>query len=258
MDNGEDTTSGDLVYRNLLLVCDKLTRVHQKLISESGPNKSKPRLVAVSKTKPIELVLRAYNNGQRHFGENYVQALVEKSSDPRLASLEDICWHFIGHLQRNKCNNLVACPHLWAVETIDSERLASSLNTSWGRTNCDVKLNVFVQVNTSGETSKSGCRTDSTSALVKHITDQCIHLKFCGLMTIGSVGHDYTAGPNPDFDCLVEVRRRVCEECEMEVSSVELSMGMSADYEEAVYAGSTNVRVGSSIFGYRSTKELAS
>lgn len=254
MDNCEDSSEGDLVAKNLSLVNDKIVRAYEKCVSEGiakDISKSKPRLVAVTKTKPVELVLKAYSEGQRHFGENYVQALVEKSQDPRLASLGDICWHFIGHLQRNKCNNLVVCPNLWAVETVDSERLASSLNTSWERKNSDMKLNVFVQVNTSGEASKSGCLADSTPALVKHITDQCVYLTFCGLMTIGSLGHDYTTGSNPDFERLVDVRKRVCEECGMEVSSVELSMGMSSDYEEAIYAGSTNVRVGRLIFGSR-------
>lgn len=216
---------------------------------------SRPRLVAVSKTKPVEMIYHAYQQGQRHFGENYVQELVEKSQHPLLVNLEDICWHFIGHLQRNKCNSLVACPHLWAVETVDSERLANTLDASWARrTGDDTKLRVFVQVNTSTEDSKHGSSSSEVGGLIKHILSQCVHLKFMGLMTIGRMGHDYSTGPNPDFQCLLETRRRVCSELSLSVDEVELSMGMSADFEQAIAAGSTNVRVGSVIFGVREQK----
>jgi len=244
---------------NLAAVREKIGRAYDK-ISGSGEedtdgSRITPRLVAVSKTKPVELVLSAYHEGQRHFGENYVQALVEKAEDPRLSCLDDIKWHFIGHLQRNKCNNLTQCPHLWMVETIDNERLANSLNLSCGRRNGDIqRLNVFVQVNTSGEKEKSGCVPSDTLPLVKHILDNCGHLVFCGLMTIGKSGHDYMNGPNPDFECLCKVKKLLCEELRLNSSDVELSMGMSADFEEAVAAGSTNVRVGSNIFGAREPK----
>ena len=246
------------VAENLTSVCHRISTAYDK-VSGSGEEdtdgpRSRPRLVAVSKTKPVELILRAYQEGQRHFGENYVQALVEKAQDPRLSCLDDLKWHFIGHLQRNKCNSLTQCPHLWMVETVDSERLADSLNSSVGRRNGDDKLNMFVQVNTSGEEEKSGCVPGETPLLVKHIIDKCSHLNFCGLMTIGKSGHDYSIGPNPDFECLLEVKKLLCEELHLRASDVELSMGMSADFEEAIVAGSTNVRVGSIIFGAREPK----
>jgi pyridoxal phosphate enzyme (YggS family) len=233
-----------------------LASVKQRVSSTCARHSRKePRLVAVTKTKPVEMILHAYEQGQRHFGENYVQELVEKSQHPSLVELEDICWHFIGHLQRNKCNNLVSCPHIWAVETVDSERLASALNTSWGRKATGGKLRVFVQVNTSEEQSKHGSGSEEAVSVARHVLGQCTNLKFMGLMTIGRVGHDYSTGPNPDFECLMKTRTKVCQELNLDVEEVELSMGMSSDFEHAISAGSTNIRVGSVIFGAREPKK---
>ena len=234
------------VQARITRCCDSLTKERQRPV----------RLVAVSKTKPPADVLEAYKHGQRHFGENYVQDLMEKASDPLLVDLPDIRWHFIGHLQRNKCNNLLSVPHIWCVEAVDSERLATTLDTSWSKKREDPSKNlqVFVQVNTSGEASKSGCDPGSTVAIVTHIRDSCPDLEFKGLMTIGRIGHDFTRGPNPDFECLVATRQVVCERLGLREEECELSMGMSADFEEAILAGSTNVRVGSAIFGARAHK----
>ena len=157
-----------------------------------------PRLVAVSKTKPPELVVEAYRSRQRHFGENYVQELLDKANHSLLVGLEDIRWHFIGHLQRNKCNNLTSVPHLWCVETVDSERLATSLDASWKKRNSKDKLKVFVQVNSSYEESKHGCHPDKASEIVRHVRENCEVLDFQGLMTIRKIDHDYSSGPNPD------------------------------------------------------------
>lgn len=219
-------------------------------------SKDQPRLVAVTKTKSVDMILHAYEQGQRHFGENYVQELIEKSHHPSLMELGDLCWHFIGHLQRNKCNNLISCPHLWAVETVDSERLATTLDSSWGKKETGKTLKVFVQVNTSGEESKHGSASDEAVSVARYILKQCPNLQLLGLMTIGKIGHDYSAGPNSDFECLVETRSKLCRELGLGVEEVELSMGMSSDFEQAIGAGSTNVRVGSVIFGAREPKHL--
>lgn len=227
------------------------------IVTKASKNANHPvRLVAVSKTKPPEDILKAYECGQRHFGENYVQELVDKASNPLLVDLEGICWHFIGHLQRNKCNSLLSVPHIWCVETVHSSRLATSLDVSWGKKQTDPsqKLIIFVQVNTSGEGSKSGCDPVTAVEIVHHIQHNCANLKFKGLMTIGRFGHDYTTGANPDFETLVTTRRQVCETLSLNEKECELSMGMSADFEEAIMAGSTNVRVGSTIFGRRQPK----
>lgn len=239
--------SKDDISTSLAAVRAKIREAHQ---ASPSPSQSEPRLVAVTKTKPAQMIAWAYESGQRHFGENYVQEFSEKAHDPSLVSL-DIQWHFIGHLQRNKCNNLTSLPGLWMVETVDSERLATALNSSWRKQHPERKLKVFIQVNASGEDEKFGCSPDAAPALVKHVMEDCSGLEFCGLMMVGRIGHDYSTGPNPDFERLVLVREAVCEQLGLEKQQVELSMGMSGDYDHAIAAGSTNVRVGTAIFGPR-------
>ncbi|XP_076363981.1 pyridoxal phosphate homeostasis protein isoform X1 [Tachypleus tridentatus] len=210
------------------------------------------RLVAASKTKSKEMIIAAYEWGQRHFGENYVQELVEKSNDPEvLEKCSEIKWHFIGHLQRNKVNKLVAVPNLYMVETVDSERLADVLNKAWEKLNSCQKLKVMVEVNTSGEDSKSGVDLEGASSLVHHVIDKCQNLEFTGLMTIGILDHYISSGPIPDFLRLVKCRQDICSHLGLDPNKIELSMGMSGDFEHAIELGSTNVRVGTTIFGAR-------
>ncbi|XP_034936918.1 pyridoxal phosphate homeostasis protein [Chelonus insularis] len=215
-----------------------------------------PRLVAVSKTKPASSVLSAYEAGQKHFGENYVNELIEKASHPELIT-KDIHWHFIGHLQRNKVNKVLAVPNLYMIETIDTDKLASAVDTAWQkfRKEDSSKLNIMVQINTSKEEEKSGCDIEHASALIKHVIENCKNLKFVGIMTIGAYGYDIANGPNPDFLSLVKCREDICKELNINKDEVELSMGMSTDYEHAIELGSTNVRVGSAIFGKRPPKD---
>ncbi|CAL1606879.1 unnamed protein product [Knipowitschia caucasica] len=213
-----------------------------------------PRLVAVSKTKPPEMVVEAYKHGQRNFGENYVNELVDKASDPLiLESCPDIKWHFIGHLQKNNVNKLLGVPNLFLVETVDSVKLADKVNSSWERIRggSAQRLRIMVQLNTSGEHSKHGLPPEDTVSTVKHIVSRCTALHFTGLMTIGRYGYDLSLGPNPDFQMLLSRRQELCESLKMPLDEVELSMGMSNDFEHAVEVGSTNVRVGSIIFGNR-------
>eukprot|EP00026_Physarum_polycephalum_P015448 Phypoly_transcript_16132.p1 GENE.Phypoly_transcript_16132~~Phypoly_transcript_16132.p1 ORF type:complete len:288 (+),score=26.06 Phypoly_transcript_16132:51-866(+) len=204
---------------------------------------NKVRLVAVSKTKPSSAIRIAYNHGQRHFGENYIQELSEKAQE--LKDLADIKWHFIGHLQSNKAKQLLATPNLWMVETVDSKKLASILDKGWS---APEKLNVLVQVNTSGEESKSGVEPQDTLGLVEHILKECPHLKFVGLMTIGRPD---PPPDQPDFALMVKLRKDLCASLGISEQDVELSMGMSGDYKIAIEMGSTNIRVGSTIFGHR-------
>ncbi|KAL6120183.1 plpbp [Pungitius sinensis] len=213
-----------------------------------------PRLVAVSKTKPPEMVVEAYRQGQRNFGENYVNELVDKASDPLiLDSCPEIKWHFIGHLQKKNVNKLLGVPNLSLVETVDSASLADKVNSSWQRVRRGgaQKLKVMVQLNTSGEQSKHGLPPEETVDTVRHIVSKCSALHFLGLMTIGRYGYDLSLGPNPDFQMLLARRQEVCDGLELPLEDVELSMGMSTDFEHAIEVGSTNVRVGSVIFGNR-------
>ncbi|XP_072936075.1 pyridoxal phosphate homeostasis protein [Epargyreus clarus] len=215
-----------------------------------------PRLVAVSKIKPASLVIEAYEAGQRHFGENYVNELAEKSSDPQLLEkCKDIKWHFIGHLQNNKVNKLIGSPGLYMVETIHSEKIAENLNKQWIKyRKGDEKLKVMVQVNTSGEEAKSGTEPENATNLVEYVLKNCPGLDFQGLMTIGIYDFDTSQGPNPDFITLAKCRQEVCEKLNLDINNVELSMGMSTDYEHAIELGATTVRVGSVIFGARPPK----
>ncbi|XP_042241953.1 pyridoxal phosphate homeostasis protein-like [Homarus americanus] len=217
---------------------------------------SQARLVAVSKTKPKEMIIEAYSAGQRHFGENYIQELVDKGNDQQiLAECPDIRWHMIGHVQSNKVKKVVEVPNLHCIETVDSIKLATTINNAVQKNLGDKKLKVFVQVNTSGEDNKSGIHPDRVNELVSHVLQNCAHLDLAGIMTIGAFDHDLTKGPNPDFQRLLKCRAEVCEAQCMETKDVELSMGMSNDFEHAILVGSTNVRVGSTIFGARNVKK---
>ncbi|KAK0151992.1 Pyridoxal phosphate homeostasis protein [Merluccius polli] len=197
-----------------------------------------PRLVAVSKTKPPEMVMEAYKQGQRNFGENYI-----------LESCPEIKWHFIGHLQKNNVNKLLGVPNLFMVETVDSAKLADKVNSSWQRVRAasTQRLRIMVQINT----SKHGLPPEETVNTVKHILSQCTALHFSGLMTIGRYGFDLSEGQNPDFQMLLSQRKKVCDYLNLPMEDVELSMGMSNDFEHAIEVGATNVRVGSIIFGNR-------
>lgn len=218
-----------------------------------------PRLVAVSKFKPIEMIIEAYECGQRHFGENYIQELLDKSNSPEIIEkCPEIKFHFIGHLQSNKVNKLPKVRNLFMLETIDSTKLATlvdkayekhtSINVDQGETFKSLK--VMIQVNTSGEEAKSGIEPSEAPELAEHIKSNCKNLKLTGLMTIGKLD-GWEGVVNMDFVRLHQVRNEIAEKLSIEPSELELSMGMSNDFDEAITYGSTNIRVGSLIFGAR-------
>jgi PLP dependent protein len=205
-----------------------------------------------------------------HFGENYTQELTHKAALlPR-----SIRWHFIGALQTNKCRPLAeGIENLWAVESVDTTKKADALEKGRkalrDRLQQDNKkrekgesedvgpLRVYVQVNTSGEESKSGVEPSDASQLARYIVDDCPNLKLQGLMTIGAIARSQAAAEgeeNEDFVTLKNVRRRVTEDLGWGEDKLELSMGMSADYEDAIRQGSDEVRVGTGIFGSRPQK----
>lgn len=216
----------------------------QQAAERSGIKPDRVRVVAVSKTKPVSMIRQLYDAGHRHFGENYVQEFVEKA--PQLP--QDIQWHFIGHLQSNKVKTLLSgVPNLAMVEGVDNQKVANNLDrmvSTLGRN----RLKVLVQVNTSGEESKSGVDPSNCVDLAKHVKLSCPNLEFSGLMTIGML--DYTSTPQ-NFQTLSNCRTEVCKALEMDEEQCELSMGMSGDFELAIESGSTNVRIGSTIFGPR-------
>mmetsp|Transcript_18138 Transcript_18138/g.18374 ORF Transcript_18138/g.18374 Transcript_18138/m.18374 type:complete len:177 (-) Transcript_18138:533-1063(-) len=162
---------------------------------------------------------------------------------------DDIKWHFIGPLQSNKAAPLVrrVGTKLACVETVATLKLAKKLDSAVSNLESDeeekFKLNIFLQVNTSGEESKSGLKPEEVAPLATVICDQCPNLRVKGLMTIGETG-DMGC-----FDILMQCRDNLVKECGM--NNLELSMGMSGDFEQAISRGATNVRVGSTIFGAR-------
>lgn len=231
-------------------VAANLKYVHNKIAAQcetSNRSVDEVRLVAVSKTKPLELLKEAYEANNRIFGENYIQELVEKAAEMP----NDVEWHFIGALQSNKANllvkSVVPVSAKLTVETVSSMKVANKLNNAMNSLEDDVpkekKLHVFIQVNTSGEDSKSGIEPSEVVALCKDITEQCDRLELQGLMTIGAPG-DLGC-----FDTLSACRDQVTSELGLE--QLELSMGMSGDFEAAIERGATNVRVGSTVFGAR-------
>ncbi|CCW65052.1 unnamed protein product [Phytomonas sp. EM1] len=207
------------------------------------------QLVAASKSKSPACIKCLYDQGHRVFGENYVQEVVEKARELP----QDIQWHFIGHLQSNKVRELLlGVPSLCVVETVDSDKLADKLNTGCERYREGRPLDVFLQVNTSGEESKSGTEPGPpTIELAAHLTERCPLLRLRGLMTIGM--KDYTSRPE-NFTCLMRCREEVAQRCGVPAETLALSMGMSGDYQRAIEMGSTTVRVGSVIFGQRVSK----
>lgn len=229
--------SAEVLAHNYKAVCDTIA-------SESAGRRV--MLVAVSKTKSPACLLTLHQLGQRVFGENYVQELSEKS-----ATLpKDIVWHFIGHLQSNKVKELLeGTPSLSVIQTIDSEKLACKVNEGCTRYREGRTLDVYIQVNTSGEETKSGTEPgEATVALAKYIAQDCPLLQLKGLMTIGMP--DYTSRPE-NFECLTRCREEVAAAVGVKPEELELSMGMSGDYVNAIRMGATTVRVGTSLFGTR-------
>lgn len=198
------------------------------------------QLVAVSKFHPVDSIKAAYKAGQRAFGENYVQEMVEKAQ--HLAQYSDIEWHFIGPLQSNK-TKLVAENAHW-VHTIDRLKIAERLNAQKPSTR--PPLNVCLQVNLSGEDTKSGIELSEVLDLAKQVA-QLPNLKLRGLMAIPAPEADLTkqrAVFKPLRECLQYLNTQG-------FNLDTLSMGMSDDMEAAIAEGATIVRIGTAIFGQR-------
>lgn len=174
-----------------------------------------------------------------------VQELIGKAPD--LPS--DIKWHYIGHLQSNKVKKLLdSVPNLYVIESVDSVKLANTINKHVPEDRAE-KLRVMVQVNTSGEDSKSGVEPTGCCELVRHVIENCTKLQFTGLMTIGRLGD-----VSPEcFETLKQCREEILalQDLKLDAEAMEMSMGMSADYPLAIEQGSTSIRIGSTIFGAR-------
>ena len=231
------TEREDEIKNNICLISDRIIDACRK----AGRPEDSVRLMAVSKTRPAADILAAYNSGQRLFGENRIQEAAEKFKDiPFDAEL-----HMIGHLQRNKAKT--AALTAGCVQSIDRIETADALQ-KWCET-CNRKIDFLIELNTSGESSKHGY-TDAElffSCLEHYLGYSRLRLR--GMMTIAPFTDDKSVVRKAFEQCRVQFEK-LQKEAGKEYINI-LSMGMSADFEEAIAEGSTIVRVGTSIFGSR-------
>jgi len=201
------------------------------------------KLIAVSKTKPLEDIEYAYHCGQKIFGENKVQELLEKAQS---LNFNDIQWHFIGHLQSNKINMLLKTPNLVSIHSVDSIKLLQKLLSK----KVDDAIGVFLQVNTSCEDEKSGFKNLEELEKAIELLNEHEDFYFQGLMTIGKIRtEDFAADAHKCFSKLLKYKELLCSKYPR--LKVQLSMGMSSDYPIALKLGSDWIRIGSDIFGTR-------
>jgi pyridoxal phosphate enzyme (YggS family) len=216
-----------------------INRIHSAC-DASGRSRSDVRLLAVSKTKPAEMVEACYRLGQRSFGENYLQDGLDKIT--ALSHLSDIEWHFIGPLQSNKTR--AVANHFHWLETLDREKIAQRLNEQ--RPSDLPALNVLIQVNISNEPQKAGIATNDVATFAQQL-QSLPKLKVRGLMCIPE------DTPNEeDLRHQFERMQQLLRELQQIAPEADtLSMGMSGDLELAIACGSTQVRIGTDIFGAR-------
>ena len=213
----------------------------KKACERSGRPEEEVTLLAVSKTKPVDMLLDVYHAGARDFGENKVQELLDKI--PQMPS--DIRWHMIGHLQRNKVKYIV--DKVWLIHSVDSLRLAEEISREAVKK--QVEVNILVEVNVAQEESKFGTTVEETAELIRNISLlPGIHIK--GLMTIAPFVED----PEENRVYFRKLRQLAVDIGNKNIDNVSmsiLSMGMTGDYVVATEEGSTIVRVGTGIFGER-------
>ena len=195
-------------------------------------------LVAVSKIKPAADIMQMYELGQRDFGENYVQELVEKQA--QLPT--DILWHFIGHLQSNKVKYIAPFVHL--IQSVDSEKLLKEIDKQAAKSNR--KINILLQVHIAEEQTKFGF--NDTELMALDVT-AFPNVNIMGLMGMATFTDDKQI-VKKEFDFLKKLSDHFSKEKDTVLSI--LSMGMSDDYELAINCGSNMIRIGSLLFGRRS------
>ncbi len=224
-----------------------LSSAHEAAIA-AGRLPDTVRVLAVSKTQPIDVIHAALEAGITALGENYAQEFKDKASRLTSGALPNTAeWHFIGHLQTNKVKMIA--PYVSCIHSVDSARLAQEISkaaSALGRT-----IDVLLQVNTSGEESKSGCEPHEIYALAEAALKEP-NIRVRGLMTIAAFSDD-AEFVRPMFRLLRSLRDELRTRFP-ETSFDELSMGMSGDYAAAIQEGSTIIRVGTAIFGEREKK----
>src|SRR5579862_855154 len=232
-------------------IAENLASIRERIENaarRAGRSTASISLMAVTKTHPPERIREAYAAGIRLFGENKVQEFSGKGE--ALHDLPDALWHMIGHLQTNKAAK--AAELFEAVDSVDSVKVAEKLDLA--ARNLGKQLTVLLEVNVGGEAAKSGVAPET-----KDLEDLLLAaprfeaLRFEGLMTIPPYTED-PEGARPYFRRLRDLRDAIAARHRSSVGTDVLSMGMSHDFEVAIEEGSTCVRVGTAIFGERTTK----
>ena len=213
----------------------------QAACDRAGRSRKEVTLIAVSKTKPVEMLQTIYDAGSRDFGENKVQEMCDKIE----LLPADIRWHMIGHLQTNKVKYIVGRVSL--IHSVDSLHLAQEIEKQAAK--LDVIVPILVEVNIAEEESKFGIHKEETISLVREVAT-LPHIRIQGLMTIAP----YVENPEDNrayFRGIKQLSVDIARENIDNVSMDCLSMGMTGDYEVAIEEGATMVRVGTGIFGER-------
>jgi pyridoxal phosphate enzyme (YggS family) len=245
---------------------DNILTIEQRILTaceRAGRKRSEVTLIAVSKTKPNQMIQEAYHLGMRHFGENKVQELVKKFEDLQSEFVEKVDWHLIGHLQRNKVKYLVNKTVL--IHSVDSLRLAEQIEEEAAKKH--ITCDILIEVNIAGEDTKYGVTSEEVFPLILKI-DKLSHIRVRGLMIIAP----YTENPEQNREYFTKLRELYIDIKTKNIDNIGdgkildektshltktlehfdiLSMGMTGDFEVAIEEGATMVRVGTGIFGDR-------
>lgn len=216
----------------------------RKACERAGRDRSEVTLIAVSKTKPVEMLKEIYDAGTRDFGENKVQEITAKYEELP----HDIQWHMIGHLQRNKVKYII--DKVCLIHSVDSYRLAEEINIQAKKKN--VIMPILIEVNIAEEESKFGVYKEDVIQLVEEIAE-LENIRIKGLMTIAPYVEDSEENRQHFHNIKqlsIDISAKNIDNVSMEI----LSMGMTGDYMVAIEEGSTMVRVGTGIFGERNYK----
>ncbi|MBS1492937.1 MAG: YggS family pyridoxal phosphate-dependent enzyme [Bacteroidetes bacterium] len=225
----------DYLAENLKLLKNDIFEVCKRV----GRDVNEIKLIAVSKTFPVEDIQTVFNAGQVDFGENKPQEMKEKFDE---LHDKNIRWHMIGHLQTNKVKYIA--DYVYLIHSVDSEKLAEEIQKQAEKRN--KVLDVLVQVNTSDEMQKSGVDPDKAEKLCRFVSS-LVNVRLCGLMTIGKFTYDKNI-IRGNFKDL----KKIYDELKPSFPDFKyLSMGMTSDYEIAIEEGANLLRIGSAIFGKR-------
>lgn len=229
-----------MLHENLQDVEERIVKACQR----AGRSRDEVTLIAVSKTKPVQMLEKIYRDGIRSFGENKVQELKDKEA--LLPS--DIEWHMIGHLQRNKVKYIVDKVKL--IHSVDSLRLAETIDKEAQKKG--IVVDILLEVNVAQEESKFGLSVSEVLPLLEAIRD-LHHIHVCGLMTIAP----YVDDPEKNRNIFAQLKKLSVDITEKNIDNIDvgiLSMGMTNDFEVAIEEGATMIRVGTAIFGERQYK----